>query len=117
MNKHEFVDVIRFNAVDSTIDGLKSILASPPGRSPHKDLVEESNWYNGLNEVDRAMVERIIRRSIESSAFSFLALLDGVSTIEAGPNKGVLKLIYEKDGKQILLNDEKDGEHYLHDLL
>lgn len=61
------------------------------------------------------MVERIIIRSVEQTTFTFLCILDGVSAIEDGSNKGILKLIYEKDGKEIRLNDEDSD--YLHDLI
>lgn len=115
MNKEEFVEVIKLRVVEGSIKGLKQILLDPPGRSPHKDLVEESIWFNSLNEGSRNMVERIIRRSVELGTFSFLGILDGVNAIENGAEKGTLRLIYEKDGQEVLLND--DESDYLHDLM
>jgi hypothetical protein len=46
--------------------------------------------------------------------FSFLCVLDGVSAIENVPDKGVLKLIFDKNGHQILINDPK--QVFLHEL-
>lgn len=46
MDKQEFMNVVNKAIIEGTVDGLKKILLTPPGRSPHKDLVEESNWYN-----------------------------------------------------------------------
>ncbi len=48
------------------------------------------------------------------SIFSFLCVIDGVSSIESGSDKGGFKLIFEKNNDQILINDPtKDS---LHDL-
>lgn len=115
MDKQQFVTAVNARVVAGSVEGLKQILLQPPGREPHKDLVEESNWFKSLNEEDKAMVEKIIIRSVEQATFTFLCILDGVSAIEDGPNKGILKLVYEKDGKQVRLNDEDSD--YLHDLM
>lgn len=115
MDKQEFMNAVNKAVVEGSIDGLKQILLTPPGRAPHRDLVEESNWYNNLNETDREMADRIIKRSVESGIFHFLCILDGVSTIESGTDKGVLKLIYEKGDETVLLNDEQT--EYLHDMM
>jgi hypothetical protein len=52
-----------------------------------------SKWYNELNENDKSVVEQIIKKSVDMAVFSFLCVLDGVSTIE-NEKKGELKLYY-----------------------
>ncbi|PSL42367.1 hypothetical protein CLV51_1135 [Chitinophaga niastensis] len=116
MDKQEFIELVRQFVVESTINGTGSVLTSPPGRSPHKDLVEVSKWFNNLGNVDKENVIKVIRRAVEGSVFSFLCVLDGVRAIESGPDRGILRLLYVKDGKEVVLNDENDG-YDLHDLL
>ncbi|PSL42844.1 hypothetical protein CLV51_11060 [Chitinophaga niastensis] len=115
MNKEEFVDIIRLRSIERTISGVKENLLDPPGRSPAKDTIEESNWFNNLDSANQEFVTRIIRRSVEAGVFTFLCLLDGVMAIENGPNKGVLKLIYEKDGQKTILSDQTGD--FLHELI
>lgn len=58
-DKQEFMNVVNKAIVEGSIDSLRKILTTHPGRAPHKDLVDESNWYNSLNGTDREMVDRI----------------------------------------------------------
>ena len=114
MNSEEFVDAIRNVVWKSTVSSMSKLLAKSPGRSPSKELIEKSNWYNSLDEDDREMVTKIIDESARIAVFGFLCVLDGARAIEDG-DKGLLKLYFEKDGNQILLNDQ--NRQALHDLL
>jgi hypothetical protein len=73
-----------------------------------------SKWYGNLASTDRALVNAAMREAVELAIFSFLCVLDGVSAIENGPEKGDLRLVYGKDGKELLLNDP--SQEFLHDL-
>ena len=93
---------------------MNKLLTNPPGRAPAKDLVEKSNWYNMLDESDKEMVVKIIDQSARIAVFGFLNVLDGSRAIEDGEN-GILKLYYEKYGRETLLNDPDRPP--LHELL
>jgi len=114
MNHEEFVEVVRQVVLQSSIDSMKKNLESPPGRSPSKELIEMSNWYNGLEEGQKKIADKIIAESAYGAVFGFLCILDGVRAIE-GKDKGVLKLYYERRDEQILLNDQ--NRFGLHELL
>jgi hypothetical protein len=114
MNAEQFIDVIKEVVSEGSVKGVQSILVKPPGRKPSENLVAISEWYNNLNDGSKSMVIRIIRESVEMGIFSFLCVLDGVSAIENVPDKGVLKLIFDKNGHQILINDPK--QVFLHEL-
>jgi hypothetical protein len=114
MNAEQFINVIKEVVSEGSVKGVQSSLINPPGRKPSENLVEMSEWYNNLNDGSKSMVIKIIRESVELGIFSFLCVLDGVSAIENGPEKGVLKLIFDRNGQQILINDPK--QDFLHDL-
>jgi hypothetical protein len=114
MKADKFIEVIKLVIRDQTISGVEEILTLPPGRRPAKTLVEESDWFNTLTEKDKVLAKRLIKRAVDSATFNFLCMLDGVSAIESGENKGHLELYYVKDGKKELLN-EFDNE-FLHDM-
>jgi hypothetical protein len=114
LNKDEFIAAIRVAVHDSAIKGMKTNLASPPGRRPYEKTKETSRWFNSLPDEDKRQVEEIIKQAVHSSVFGFLCVLDGVSAIESTSEKGSLELSYNKNGNKTLINDER-GE-MLHDI-
>ncbi len=114
MDSLEFVKVVREIVLNSTVSGIHKTLLHPPGRSPAKDLIAISNWFLNLSEEDKEMMLRVIKMASRDTAFSFLCMLDGVIAIE-GPDKGDLKLYYEKRGKKVLINDQ--SKINLHELI
>jgi len=113
MNAEQFIDIVKEDVGEDSIRAVQTILLKPPGMKPSDKDTAMSTWYNSLNDSDRFMVISIIRKSVEMGVFGFLCVLDGVRAIENEPNKGALKLIYEKDQTQVLLNDS--NQEYLHD--
>jgi hypothetical protein len=114
MDSLEFVKIIREVVLNSTVNGIHKTLLHPPGRRPAEGLVEMSNWFLSLSDEDREMILRIIKLTSRDTAFSFLCILDGVVAIE-GPDKGNLKLYYERRDEKILLNDQ--SKINLHELI
>ena len=115
MNQEEFISAIKIAVVDSTVKSIKSVLIKPPGRQPGLKLLETSKWFNNLNEIDKNMVLDIVQETAETSLFSFLCVLDGVSAIEGRGEKGKLNLYFEKNGVKTFLNNPDDD--LLHELL
>lgn len=111
MNSEEFIDGIKLSVRDATVTGGLRALAKPAGRRPRQDLVEMSNWFNGLTEQDKAMVGRVIEYTADLATFSFLAVLDGAAVIEESPDKGDLELYYVKDDERVRLNKPNDPLH------
>lgn len=114
MNKDEFIAAIKVAVHDSAIKGIKTNLASPPGRKPHEKTKETSRWFNSLPDEDKHQVEEIIKQAVHASVFGFLCVLDGVSAIESTSEKGSLELIFTKNGIKTLINDERGD--MLHDI-
>jgi hypothetical protein len=114
MTRHEFVHALKMQTSEAAVSGTKKCLERPPGRKPAQRDVKLSNWYRGLSNSDRESVEQAIREAAELAIFSALCVLDGVSAIESGTEKGELKLYHVKHGRRTLLND--DAEEYLHDI-
>lgn len=110
MNAELFVDIIKKVVTESSIKGIESMLKSPPGRKPRKDLLEMSRYYNESTEEERVIINKIIKLSVDNGVFGFLCVLDGVRAIEDGVDKGGLTLTYKKD-VEIILNKDED----LHD--
>lgn len=114
MDSQKFVDVITKVVLESSVDGMKKKLEQPAGRSPAKEIVEMSTWYNNLNESDKQIVLNIVIKSVKDAVFGFLCVLDGAAAIE-DKDKGTLKLYYENHDKSVLLNDQHKVN--LHELL
>jgi hypothetical protein len=114
MDSNEFVEAIRMAVERPSLDGIEQLLTKPPGRSPNKELLKRSHWYNKLTDEDKRMVLEIAKESIQMSLFNFFCVLDGVSAIEDTEKKGVLELYFEKDGERIFINDP--NREFLHDI-
>jgi hypothetical protein len=115
MSKRAFVDALFEVALDGAIRGEVQSLDDPPGRRPSLDLVTRSEWFKGLTDDDRSMVVGLMREAGYAVLHSVLCVLDGVAAIEAGPHKGSLRLLYERDGQAIELTSHAEPD--LHDLL
>jgi hypothetical protein len=81
MTAEQFVDAIKTLVMDAAVSDTLTNLARPPGRSPGRDLLELSAWFNGLSESDREMARRTFALAAHAAVFGFLAVLDGSRTI------------------------------------
>lgn len=104
MARSQFVRAFKSQTSDAAIFGTIANLEKPPGRSPRAKDVDLSKWYANLAESDRAIVADLVREAAELAAFSMFCVLDGVSAIEDGPDKGKLELNYTKNGNTVALN-------------
>jgi hypothetical protein len=102
------------NAGQGAVDAVRRDLTNPPGKEPSADLKEESDWFRGLDEKNKAIALRLVSRGAEMALFGFFCVIDGVSFVDDGPAKGKFEVFFLKAGKRIKLNDEK--EEYLHDI-
>ena len=114
MDSVEFVHAIRIAVEDSAVEGSVRSLRDPPGRKPTANLIELSDWFLDLSELDQQMTIRAMREAVQSALFGFFCVLDGVRTVEDSRDKGQFKLLFHKGGEVIQLNPES-GES-LHDL-
>jgi hypothetical protein len=114
MTSEEFVRVVKLQTSDPAISGTIKSLTRPAGRKPSKKLLWLSDWYNQLSDKDRGMLRAALTEAAEMAIFEFFCILDGVSSIEDGPNKGELQLHFVKSGEKTLLNDPRHEE--LHNL-
>jgi hypothetical protein len=114
MTRQEFVEALKIQTSDAAVFGTEANLERPPGRRPRERDVKLAQWYGGLSDAERPFVRAAIQEAAELAVFSFLGILDGISAIENGPNKGELRLLYRKDEEELLLNDPRD--EFLHDM-
>lgn len=104
MTEEEFVNIVSLIVAEGSNDTMHTYLTNPPGRNPSKDLLHMSSWYKKLDTSDQTIVNSIVSKTIETSIFNFLCLLDGVTKIDE--NDGKLKLIYyASDGIENLISD------------
>lgn len=113
MTSDEFINALKVQTSDAAVFGTAANLERPPGRRPREKDVTLSKWYVGLSDTDRLFVQAAMREAAELAVFSFLGVLDGVSAIENGPEKGELRLLYTKNGVEQLLNNP--AQEFLHD--
>lgn len=114
MNSVEFVksiiEVVREESISDSIEDL----VDPPGRRPSSKDIELSNWFNQLNDKDKEIIAKVVRRAVDTTIFGFFTVLDGVRAIESDSNKGKLELYYKKNENKNLLNNNQ--YEYLHDI-
>lgn len=114
MNRDQFIDALKVETSDSAVYGTLSWLRKPHGRQPARKKVQLSKWFNNLSDLDQRRIEEVVRESAELAVFSFLSLLDGMSFVDDGENKGRLELFYQRGDERLLLNDPQ--AEYLHDI-
>src|SRR5436190_3459651 len=114
MTPDTFISSIKTVVHDSSVRGVVETLEHPHGRRPQQRLVELSQWFSSLAASDRARVEQVVQLAVHSGIFGMLAVLDGVSAIESGPDKGRLELSYRRGDERHILTDER--QEFLHDI-
>lgn len=114
MNAEVFVNALRRYVHESAKRGVLEDLVNPPGKAPSTDDACISEWYMGLSDVHRTMVERIVDIAVGSSVLGFLCVLDGVRAVEDTSRKGRFELYYVGRSERILLNEPE--QEYLHDI-
>lgn len=112
MHPEQFVDVIKKVVSDSAVEGVISVLNSPPGRRPQAELMAMSAFYHTASGEQKEMINQIIRLAVDNAAFGFLCVLDGVRAIEDGEQKGELSLVWRKDDETVVLNQDGDLHDY-----
>ena len=75
-----FLKRVLLDVYDNSIKSIINLLVNgPSGRA--KQPLEENlhNWYQALDEKEKEQIEKIIEKSIRSTIFSFLVMLDNKS--------------------------------------
>lgn len=114
MTPKAFISSIKTVVHDPTVEGVIETLERPAGRRPQQRLAELSRWFNALSPADRARVAQVVQLAVHSSIFGVLSVLDGVSAIEDGPDKGRLQLSYQRGSERRVLTDST--QEFLHDI-
>ena len=114
MDTELFVERIRESVRNSTVKEIETELLKSPDRHTPKGLVALHNWYLTLPAEDRPHVRNLVEHAIHSVTFHFLAVLDGVKTLEGEGEKGDFELYFVKHGKSVRINDP--DKEFLHDL-
>jgi len=107
-----FVEALKRHVRDAAIEDTLANLKTPPGRKVSLQERMQSDWYNSLSVEEANYVRDIVSRGVQDALFGFLAVLDGVRTID--DNGGVFELIYVADQRCVLNDPRNIG---LHDLL
>lgn len=115
MNQEQFVEAIRMVVMESASVGVLQQLRRPSGRRPAEELGRLSAWFNALPDSDKDAVAGVARLVSHSAVFGLFCVLDGVRTIEDGPEKGSLTLVYRNGDLEVPLNGP--DQEFLHDLL
>ena len=89
MNRSEFVEAVKHYVRDVAVQDVIAAYLEPPRRSPSRDLVQLSNWYNSQDESEKVMVNRVIKESVDAGLFGFFCVLDGVRALEKPEDRGI----------------------------
>ncbi|EGQ7779589.1 TPA: hypothetical protein ACHCBX_004592 [Vibrio parahaemolyticus] len=89
MDKVEFVKAIKEVVESSSVENTIENLSEPPGRSPDKRLLEQSNWFKSLPPSEQALVQGLIEDAVKESVFGMLCVLDGVRPIASSEDSSM----------------------------
>lgn len=106
MNAESFVEAVHAVVYQSTLDGLRRSIASPPGRAPRPRLVALSEWFNALDPASQLQALELMRHTADAVVFSMMTVLDGASKIDADASEVEVKV-----GGQVV---NGDGDLYVH---
>ena len=95
--------------------GLLAHAANPPGRGVSLEARARAGWLADLDPESRSWLAQLVAEAVEAGLHQACCILDGVSAIEDGPDKGRLVLTHvAADGTETRLNP--DSGEMLHDL-
>jgi hypothetical protein len=116
MKAEEFVDAVRTCVMKAAVVDTLAILEKPPGRKPAADLVQASEWFRGLSEADRKMIERVLTMVSGQAVFGVLAVLDDSRKVDPAFRPGdYFELRHIHDGATDVLSGPNGAG--LHELL
>ena len=115
MDTEAFCDVLRSEVLESAAAATAKTLEDPPGREPDSSLVRLSAWFTQLQDRDRVMVRAVAWEAARHAVFGYCCVLDGVRAIEAGPDRGRLRLTYIDSGGGETVLAQRDGRSNLHE--
>lgn len=114
MNRHEFVSAIASDVYEVAVRDTLHDLRDAPGRQPSPEQLKLQAWFAQSDETTRTIIASIISLACDHAVFGFLAILDGVRTVESVQPKGTLQLYFQKGGTTVPLNGWT--ERLLHDV-
>lgn len=95
--------------------GILALAAQPPGRGVTPEARARAGWLADLDPESRTWLEQLVAEGVAAGLHRACCILDGVSAIEDGPDKGRLDLTHvAADGTRTCLNP--DSGEMLHDL-
>lgn len=105
MTPDEFVSALVLTVFDSTVQGVVSVLESPPGRNPHARTLDLHEWFVRLSAADQRRVVEVVRNASHSALFGMLCVLDGVRAIDRPPHADLALTAIDEQGSRILNQD------------
>lgn len=85
----EFMQRIAISAYTSPLDGVRSLLRNGPvGTKPLADDVKLHEWFASLSDIDKLMVEMVIKETAYRVLFGSLVIIDNLAM--GYPIKGVI---------------------------
>lgn len=111
MTPYEFVDGFRHAAFEMKLERHILMLRSgPPGRRPHKSLVDRSRWFMGMSSAEQAAVEQVCRAPLYRAALACLAVVDGEPRERVSDAaRSRLRLLARKHGRVVEITGHPPG--------
>jgi len=116
MEKENFIRPLKKTVRDSALRSSFEIITNPPGRSPARELVELSRWFNALTESDKKMVIKAAQMTLDQGIFNFLCILDGVDLLSEDYKGGTFVLSFRRHGQEVVINSMQNDLEELHDI-
>lgn len=113
MKPDQFVQGLKSECRDAAIADCVALFEDPPGRRPEQALVQLSQWFLGLQPLDREFVIRAMREAADATLFGVLCVIAGVRTIESQSAELQFRLSTECGGTLAVI---APNDTLLHDL-
>jgi hypothetical protein len=110
MDRKQFVKAVRLYIGESAKKSMIERLGSEiKANAPQNQMLAAKQYYQGLDKEEKDNVQFIVEQSVNDGILGLLAILDGISFLEDGQEKGEFKLYYENGKEKTLLNEFGEG--------
>ncbi len=107
MNDENFILAVKRHVRDAAVKGVMSNMTEPPGRNPKRELVRLSEWYCRQNDISKHHIAQVASDAANAALFGLFSALDGVRLIDEELREGVLRLVFEHEGRKTVLSDNQ----------
>ncbi|MDD2109877.1 MULTISPECIES: hypothetical protein [Pseudomonas] len=108
MTRDDFLSHIDTSVKEATVNDLKEIFTSPPGRNPDKTLKTIADWRLSLQKEDIDIFNTVIEETVKATLFSLFSVIDGSRVVDKSIDKFIISTRSPQGVTTPILNTDFD---------